>query len=71
MSIDPHGKQKLERLKTQSSDALEKWIADGMKGTKDNTGKVITEDDRVYVFKSSLKDQMDLYCNPTSIKRNP
>ena len=24
-----------------------------MKGTKDNTGKVITEDDRVYVFKVS------------------
>ena len=66
-----HGKQKLERLKTKSSDARwKKWIADGMKGTKDNTGKVIQ---KMIVFMCSksllLNDQTDLSIhNPTSIR---
>ena len=69
-----HGKQKLERLKTKSSDARwKKWIADGMKGTKDNTGKVITEDDRVYVFKvsSPKRPNGSFYSQPNFNKGNP
>ena len=69
-----HGKQKLERLKIKSSDARwKKWIADGMKGTKDNTGKVITEDDRVYVFSvsSPKRPNGSFYSQPNFNKGNP
>ena len=44
-----------------------------MKGTKDNTGKVITEDDRVYVFKvsSPKRPNGSFYSQPNFNKGNP
>ena len=66
-----HGKQKLERLKTKSR--WQKWIADGMQGTRNNAGKEITEDDRVYVFSvsSPKRPNGSFYSQPNFNKENP